>query len=217
MTVDQNKLTYIFYLVVQQVLFFFSVYLKKNTFPFIFVLTQFDSMRNYAHAKLTRTRMSQNRVQFTVVIIQAAGLVVAVGPFTLHQERPRHVWCLYFPLSVSSSLCTPRVRNPLLHFTHSPRCSDFITGQIETLLVDRRDGVGIFGRLLRMRREAVSFTRCRGTGGQKQDHLPLWGSQYGIEGKILYILLNSIETIGPLTARTCVVCGWLGLGSHFKL
>lgn len=39
--------------------------------------------------------------------------------------------------------------------------SDFNCRQIGTQ-VDMRDGVGISGRLLRMCREAISFTRCRG-------------------------------------------------------
>lgn len=109
--------------------------------------------------------MSKNSVQSIVVIVQVARLVVAVGPFTLHQERPRHVFFLYL-----CRRCSGLKSSTSLHF--SPRCSDFISGQIGILLVDRRDGVRIFGRLLRMRREAVSFTRCRGAGGQKQDHHP---------------------------------------------
>lgn len=93
--------------------------------------------------------MSQNNVQSAAAaVVRVPGQVVAVGPFTLHQEGPRHVF-----------------RSEILHFSalhSSARCSDLISRQIETLLVDRRDGVGIFGRLLRMCREAVSFNRCRG-------------------------------------------------------
>lgn len=71
-------------------------------------------------------------------------------------------WCLYCSLSALKSSTS---------LLSSARSSDFISGQIGTLLVDRGDGVGIFGRLLRMRREAVSFTRCRLAAGQKRDHL----------------------------------------------
>lgn len=43
--------------------------------------------------------MSQNSVQSVVFIVRVPGLVVAVGPFTLHQERPRHVSLLSFSQS----------------------------------------------------------------------------------------------------------------------
>lgn len=49
--------------------------------------------------------------------------------------------------------------------------SDLVSGQNGTPLLVRRDGVGIFGGPLRMRKEAGSFTRCRRAGGQKNYRL----------------------------------------------
>ena len=40
--------------------------------------------------QFTCANVSQKRVQSDAVIIQVPWLVVAMGPFTLHQERPRH-------------------------------------------------------------------------------------------------------------------------------
>ena len=44
---------------------------------------------------LTCAYMSQKCVQSGVVFIQTPWQVVAVGPFTLHQKRPRHGWIPY--------------------------------------------------------------------------------------------------------------------------
>lgn len=41
----------------------------------------------------TCAHVCQNHIQAAVVVVQAAGLVVAVGPFALDQERPRHGSC----------------------------------------------------------------------------------------------------------------------------
>lgn len=40
--------------------------------------------------KPTCAHVCQNHIQTLVVVVKAAGLVVAVGPFALDQERPRH-------------------------------------------------------------------------------------------------------------------------------
>lgn len=120
--------------------------------------------------------MSQNNVQSAAAVVRVPGLVVAVGPFALHQEGPRHVFsCLGSEILHSSALHS------------SPRCSDLISRQIETLLVDGRDGVGIFGRLLRMCREAVSFNRCRrGQVAKRQVRRP--PRRTAVDMGILYVL-----------------------------
>lgn len=48
--------------------------------------------------------MTQNSVQSAVVIVQVPGLVVAVGPFTFHQERPRHVFLRLFQSACGAQL-----------------------------------------------------------------------------------------------------------------
>lgn len=149
--------------------------------------------------------MSQNNVQSTVVIVQVPGLVVAMGPFTLHQERPRHVFS------------AAQVWNLPLH--SSPRCSNFISRQIGTLLVDKRDGVGIFGRLLRMCREAVSFTRCRGAGGQKQVHRPPRRTPVDMGLERTYCMSLAVDTMGaePLKRKFTVVARvyYVGLITYY--
>lgn len=49
-----------------------------------------SSVRNYAQNEPTCAPASHHRVR-PAGVVQAAGLVVAVGPFALHQEGPRHV------------------------------------------------------------------------------------------------------------------------------
>lgn len=46
--------------------------------------------------KSTCADVRQNRVQRAAAVVQAARLVVAVGPLALHQEGPRHVGCQRF-------------------------------------------------------------------------------------------------------------------------
>lgn len=84
-------------------------------------------------------------------------------------------------------------------FNSSPHRPDFICRQIGTPLVDEPDCVGISGRLLRMCREAVSFTRCRGAGGQEQVHLPLPAGPLQIWDWTGHIVCPLTESTGART------------------
>lgn len=65
---------------------------EKNLLGKLHASVVHGRMFNPCSIKPTCAHVSQNNVQSAAVIVQVPGLVVAVSPFTLHQERPRHVF-----------------------------------------------------------------------------------------------------------------------------
>lgn len=146
-----------------------SHWLDNNNNSLICIKTAFE--RNGAEER-TQTGVSQNCIQAAVVIVESPGLVVAVGPFTLHQKRPRHF--LLFPASSWILL----VRSENLRHTSPPlhaALSLCLTLSLGTLLLDRVEdtALGFLAAHYACAQRSRRLPGVAGAGGQRLDDPPL--------------------------------------------
>ncbi|CAG5896932.1 unnamed protein product, partial [Menidia menidia] len=98
--------------------------------------------------------VSKNSVQSVIVIVKVAWLVVAVRPFALHQEGPRHVVCVSLRLRLVAS----QVRNRPLNSSALRAALTLSLVRLEHHWSSGEIAFGFFGGPLRMRIRPGSFT-----------------------------------------------------------